>query len=529
MIAAAICWLMATHHVPGCAQGVGVEGNRSAAAGNAPAGLQVDDSVRLLNQQLQQLREDNQRQQLELIQANRQLAASEGANRWLPWLVLGMLASVGVAVLQLLRVRRLQRELDDAQGWAEQAALQRSATAADEKLSSPGVLLSTDQPLLSRSGVNLVTSPAPGLTMAQPKVEAPTLAALMESSASMPARRGPQTSDFSMGTGVQPRAVSVEELLDLDQQVDFFLVLGQEQSAIDLLLAHVRSTGGASAQPYFRLLDIFRQQGDEEAYERTRERFNQRFNAFAPDWSGDLSHGLSLDSYPEVIQRLQIIWSEPELALITMSELLARRADLEPFDLPAYRDLLLLHSIAADLLEQGRPAIESVPQIFVQADDESATVELAGLPRARAESDVRSAELPAEGTLAKPKLESVDLLLPLDDSPGQVQPDPSKARLSERSNAQAMLAEWVYARSTSQLAKELPRNTTAASGESTIATMPRVGRMKLDIDLNELTPAPREFTRPAAFTDIDMRRDSHPSDLAAFDDSDLLPPGTRSS
>jgi hypothetical protein len=39
-----------------------------------------------------------------------------------------------------------------------------------------------------------------------------------------------------MGTNVPPRPVSVEELLDLDQQVDFFLALGQAHSATDLLL-----------------------------------------------------------------------------------------------------------------------------------------------------------------------------------------------------------------------------------------------------------------------------------------------------
>ncbi len=37
------------------------------------------------------------------------------------------------------------------------------------------------------------------------------------------------------------------------------------------------------------------------------------------------------------------------------------------------------------------------------------------------------------------------------------------------------------------------------------------------------SPAPREFTRPAAFTDIDMRRDRRLSDLGGLDEIDSDP------
>ena len=33
-----------------------------------------------------------------------------------------------------------------------------------------------------------------------------------------------------------PRDVSVEELIDLEQQAEFFVVLGQDEAAIDLLM-----------------------------------------------------------------------------------------------------------------------------------------------------------------------------------------------------------------------------------------------------------------------------------------------------
>ena len=69
--------------------------------------------------------------------------------------------------------------------------------------------------------------------------------------------------------------LSIEEHIDVDQQAQFLVVLGQDEAAIDLLLDHLRGTGGTSPLPYLRLMQIYRKRGDEAAYERTRERFNR--------------------------------------------------------------------------------------------------------------------------------------------------------------------------------------------------------------------------------------------------------------
>ena len=80
------------------------------------------------------------------------------------------------------------------------------------------------------------------------------------------------------------RAVSAEELIDLEQQAEFFVVLGQDDAAIDLLVSHLRDAGGTSPLPYLKLLEIYRRLDDRDAYERTRDRFNHRFNAHVPGW-----------------------------------------------------------------------------------------------------------------------------------------------------------------------------------------------------------------------------------------------------
>ncbi len=150
------------------------------------------------------------------------------------------------------------------------------------------------------------------------------------------------------------RELSVEELIDLEQQAEFFVVLGQDEAAIDLLMSHVRSDGGISPLPYLKLLEIYRRRGENDAYERIRERFNRRFNAYAPGWDSDLQQGRSLEDYPDIVERLNALWTTPARVMETLDASLFRRNMTdETFDLPAYRELLFLYSIARDLAEHG--------------------------------------------------------------------------------------------------------------------------------------------------------------------------------
>ena len=456
---------------------------KPAAAANLPGSQVADNATQAAHEQIvrlegqmQQLLADAKRQQAQMMDLRHRLAAAEAVNDWLPWLVLSLVAAAAGAVWLALRLRRLQRE-PARRDWQVADAAQ-NATPADRP-SAQAPLMTPDQRLLSGSAVTQA--------LAQPALAAAPLTRPPPPAQAQAGEGGRAPVSFAMGTGVPPRPVSVEELLDLDQQVDFFMVLGQAQAAIDLLLSHVRATGGASALPYFKLLEIYRRQGDEEAYERTRERFNLRFNALAPDWQGDMAAGRCLADHPEVVQRLQRAWPQPLRAAAELEALLLRRADLEPFDLPAFHDLLTLHALVRDL--PAAPAHEVAP-----------------------------AALPSVAVLARADAAAgaVDLLLPLGDGPLEITlPRP---RLSEPGAARAMLADWVFSRASHRL---------PGAGTEALATLapdspPRPA--KLDLDLSDFAPAPREFTRPAAFTDVDMRRDGRSSDLAGFDDSDLLPP-----
>lgn len=455
------------------------------------------DQIKALEQQVELVLVEARRQQVQLAQQRQRLATAEAANTWLPWLLLGGLAVGGLAIWLALRVRRLQHELDRRR-WTQAELKLHEALTSDGVL--PGApLMSPDQPLLSQAAM-LGATTMPDLTIAQPRRVVPAAPVAVASP--------PKPHEFSLGTGVPPRPVSVEELLDLDQQVDFFIALGQEQSAIDLLLSHVRGTGGTNALPYVKLLEIYRSQGDDEAYERTGERFNQRFNAFAPDWGGDLASGRLLEDYPEVVQRLQRAWLQPLRAVAELDALLLRRADLEPFDLPAYRDVLMLHALVRDLPAGTlHAATTTVPKMMAAV--------LADPAPAPAAAD-----------------DTVDLLLPLDDGPLDItMPRPHVPHVPQRSSAQAMLAEWVFTRATQPRADAGVGVGAANWADAALTSDGRLaepsGPAALDLDLSDLAPAPREFTRPAAFNDIDLRRDSHRSDLGALEEGNLAPPLSR--
>jgi hypothetical protein len=169
------------------------------------------------------------------------------------------------------------------------------------------------------------------------------------------------------------REVSVEELLDLEQQAEFFIALGQEDAAIDLLMSHLRSTGGLSPLPYTKLLEIYRGQGDRDAFERIRARFNRRFNAYAPDWEAGPLSGRALDEYPKAVQELQALWADPLDAMAVLEAMLFRKDPAhELFDLPAYKDVLLLYAIARDLWQQDGSRLAAVDVLLPLGDEAAA-------------------------------------------------------------------------------------------------------------------------------------------------------------
>ena len=164
------------------------------------------------------------------------------------------------------------------------------------------------------------------------------------------------------------QGVSIEELLDLEQQVEFFTVLGQDDAALSLLVEHLRGTGGTYPLPYLKLMEIYRHKGDEDSYERTRDRFNQRFNAVAPAWGAATARDRHLEDLPDVLRRIEQAWPRPVDAMALLENMLVRTEGGTLLELSALGEVLFLFTLARDLHEQEEGAAGPV-DVLLPLDD----------------------------------------------------------------------------------------------------------------------------------------------------------------
>jgi len=167
--------------------------------------------------------------------------------------------------------------------------------------------------------------------------------------------------------------VSMEELIDIEQQLEFFAVLGQDEAAIDLLAGCLARGTDAGPWPHLQMLEIQKRHGDEAGYERTRDDYRERFAAEAPGWEADLLAGRSLEAHPRTIARLQALWPTPLHAMKNLAALLVRRdPTTELFDLPACRELLFLYALARELAENVETDFGSI-DLFLPLEEPGAS------------------------------------------------------------------------------------------------------------------------------------------------------------
>lgn len=280
------------------------------------------------------------------VASGHRASASRDPMTWLLTLALSLLAGAGAFYFGHWRDARARRELAywRALHAAEGAGLPRAVAA-------PGIAPSVAAPaaVLPDEGQHQITRPQPR-PMPWSPAALPAAAAL------------PSSMLATQPLPVQPAAVPTlsstltvaDELLDLQQQVDFLQLLGQHEAAADLLATRLKQHH-AGAMPYLLLMEICQQRGEPEVFAELARQFAQRFGAAAPDWSQSLARGRSLDACPSVIAHLQVVWSDPAAAMRMLQELLGqgRGPGVPHFELPAYRDLLTLYSVARDLFEAG--------------------------------------------------------------------------------------------------------------------------------------------------------------------------------
>lgn len=166
--------------------------------------------------------------------------------------------------------------------------------------------------------------------------------------------------DFVASIPGSPRAVNAEELFDIQQQADFFISLGQYDQAIEVLKNHISDSAETSALAYLDLLKIYHKLDRKDDYTQLRAEFNRVFNAQVPVWEAFSEESSGLEAYQKALSRIESLWPSPKVLEI-IEESIFRKPGMvegEAFNLEAYRELLLLHAIAKDVVEHGSSDIE---------------------------------------------------------------------------------------------------------------------------------------------------------------------------
>ena len=301
--------------------------------------------------------------------------------------------------------------------------------------------------------------------------------------------------------GAPVRPVNTEELFDVQQQSDFFLSLGQHDQAIAVLSEHIADNPGTSALAYLDLLRIFHSLGRRDDYARLRHEFERAFNADVPEFDKFSEAGRGLEHYRSTLARIESQWPAPgTLALI--EELVFRKPGAhgdEAFDLAAYQELLLLYSVAKEVIDpDSAPPAPVTPLSFVDTFGH----ELEPTMPAPIDREISTLEMPLE-------------TLEAESAPNAIEGAPT-------------LPDSIYGDIDDGLQHNtayVPAPTAVAPANVPLAARPRAPhRPGVDLDLAEFDktayetmPAPIEVPNPTA----EAEKDPH------FIDFDLFDPATE--
>ena len=160
------------------------------------------------------------------------------------------------------------------------------------------------------------------------------------------------TRDFHPSVSAALRSCESAELVDVREEAEFFVSLGQHDKAIDILTTRVAQFGESSPLVCLDLLRMYHDLGREAEFEVMRTEFNHWFAGYVPKFSEFGNDGRALEKYPQIMERISALWASPEV-LDYIEGCLYRQAagdDGVVFDLQAYLDLLLLHGVAKQMV-----------------------------------------------------------------------------------------------------------------------------------------------------------------------------------
>lgn len=147
-------------------------------------------------------------------------------------------------------------------------------------------------------------------------------------------------------------SVKVEEISDVTQEAEFWMSVNDPERAIEILEPLAETEQPDSPVPWLYLLDLYRVIGAKEKYDNLRDRFAVFFNANIPEFEVDPASlpARHLDDFEHLSKKVCALWNSNDILPFLESLLVDDRDGKRMgFELPVYRDILLLISIANEL------------------------------------------------------------------------------------------------------------------------------------------------------------------------------------
>lgn len=157
---------------------------------------------------------------------------------------------------------------------------------------------------------------------------------------------------------ITQHGLDTEPLLDLLMHAEFFMSLGQADQASRLLTRQIAEAKHPNPFVYLALLSIRHTQADRSSFDRLSHEFADLFNCRVPEFAVFRNEGRSLESYPTVLAAITAVWPKPESLQLLEACLVRESGESRghPYDLAAFRDLVLLHTVASSIIKD--PEVE---------------------------------------------------------------------------------------------------------------------------------------------------------------------------
>ena len=283
------------------------------------------------------------------------------SERFSAWVVYALLAALLACLATLLLVWRRQRRLQDqSKDWWERAnsvqpvsvdtrepkwqvepGAQPAATAR-----VPTAITPTAQPS-GNAGLWKDSSPAASMDVSMVEVSHSIFDELMQADAAAMATPGPAAASTTTAPTRSLNALTIVS----QQQAHLLVAQGRPEQAVGLLKQHLHDGGSPNPALYLELLNLLHSLGLKTDFLHYREEFGRFFTGKIPEFSTFKNEGRSLDAYPQLLSRIAELWPS-----LQVQEVLAAcifqdhyEAKHQPFDLAAFRELLLLYAVVQRL------------------------------------------------------------------------------------------------------------------------------------------------------------------------------------